>query len=155
MKIGIKLVVGILATTLSTPQASATAAANKVAAEVPLPLSTVLVDGVTYYASQTINGVESKERLAVTAKVNGSLSTPGFELTDFKFYPNPVKHILSIKNQSNIDHIQIFSVSGKSVLSKNINGNSAEIDLSGLSTGMYILNVKSDGKEKAFKFIKE
>ncbi|WP_289664406.1 T9SS type A sorting domain-containing protein [Flavobacterium panacagri] len=139
----------------STPGSSPTGKTNKVAAEVPLPLSTVLVDGVTYYASQTINGVESKERLAVTAKVNGSLSTPDFELADFRFYPNPVKNILSIKNQSSIDHIQVFSVSGKSVLSKNINGNSAEIDLSGLSTGMYILNVKSDGKEKAFKFVKE
>ncbi|MBW1657393.1 T9SS type A sorting domain-containing protein [Flavobacterium quisquiliarum] len=138
----------------STPGSSPTGKTSK-SAETPLPLSTVLVDGVTYYASQTINGIESKERLAVTAKVNGSLSTPDFQLANFKFYPNPVKHILSIKNQSNIDHIQIFSVSGKSVLSKNINSTSAEIDLSGLSTGMYILNVRSDGKEKAFKFVKE
>jgi hypothetical protein len=32
--------------------------------EAPLPLTTVIVDGTTYYASQTINGIESIERLA-------------------------------------------------------------------------------------------
>jgi hypothetical protein len=39
--------------------------------EAPLPLTTVIVDGTTYYASQTINGIESIERLAVT--VSGTL----------------------------------------------------------------------------------
>jgi Ig-like domain CHU_C associated len=35
-----------------------------------LPSSTALVNGTTYYASQTVNGVESATRLAVTATVN-------------------------------------------------------------------------------------
>ncbi len=34
------------------------------------PTTTALVDGTTYYASQTVNGVESTTRLAVTATVN-------------------------------------------------------------------------------------
>ncbi|WP_281634531.1 T9SS type A sorting domain-containing protein [Flavobacterium luteolum] len=139
----------------SRPGTSPTGKTSKVAIEPSLPLSTVLVDGVTYYASQTINGIESKERLAVTAKLNGSLSTPDFDLTDFQFYPNPVKHILTIKNKSIIEDIQIFSVSGQSVLSKKINKTNSEIDLSNLAKGLYILNIKSDGKEKALKFIKE
>ncbi|MEN2486242.1 T9SS type A sorting domain-containing protein [Flavobacterium sp. B11] len=139
----------------SRPGTSPTGKTSKVAIEPSLPLSTVLVDGVTYYASQTINGIESKERLAVTAKLNGSLSTPDFDLTDFQFYPNPVKHILTIKNKSIIEDIQIFSVSGQSVLSKKINKTNSEIDLSNLVKGLYILNIKSDGKEKALKFIKE
>lgn len=124
-------------------------------AEVTLPLTTVLVDGTTYYASQTINNIESKDRLAVTAKTKGSLSTDDFDFANFKFYPNPVKHYLSINHKETIENIEVFSLSGKSVLSKKINSTAAEIDLSTLSSGMYILNVKSDGKEKAIKFIKE
>ncbi|WP_166926422.1 T9SS type A sorting domain-containing protein [Flavobacterium poyangense] len=124
-------------------------------AETDLPLTTVLVNGTTYYASQTINGLESTARLAVTAKSNGSLSTPDFDLTHFKFYPNPVKHLLTIDNKEVIDEIEIFSTSGKSVLSKKINTTHSEIDLSNLSTGIYILKVKSDGKEKAIKISKE
>ncbi|KAF2079352.1 T9SS type A sorting domain-containing protein [Flavobacterium sharifuzzamanii] len=139
----------------SRPGTSPTGKTSKVAIEPSLPLSTVLVDGVTYYASQTINGIESKERLAVTAKLNSSLSTPDFDLTEFQFYPNPVKNILSIKNKTVIENIQIFSVSGQSILFQKVNNTHSEIDLSNLIKGMYILNIKSDGKEKALKFIKE
>lgn len=137
------------------PGTSSTGKTSKTAVEPTLPLSTALVDGVTYYASQTINGIESKDRLAVTAKLNGSLSTPDFDLTDFQFYPNPVKHVLTINNKSAIEDIQIFSISGQSVLFQKVNKTHAEIDLNNLSKGMYILNIKSDGKEKAMKFIKE
>ncbi|WP_165828985.1 T9SS type A sorting domain-containing protein [Flavobacterium sp. HTF] len=123
-------------------------------AETALPLTTVLIDGVTYYASQTVNGIESKERLAVTAKLKGGLSTPDFELANFQFYPNPVKEILTIDNTSVIDGIEIFSLSGKSVLVKKINDTRSQIDLSHLSNGVYFLKVKSQGKERTIKIIK-
>jgi hypothetical protein len=124
-------------------------------AETTLPLTTVLIDGVTYYASQTINGIESTQRLAVTAKSNGSLSNPDFVLPNFKFYPNPVHHNLSISNTAVIEEIEIFSVSGKSVLAKEINNLHAEIDLSGVSTGVYFLKIKSEGVIKTIKIVKE
>jgi hypothetical protein len=123
--------------------------------ETPLPLNTIIVDGTTYYASQTVNGVESTERLAVTVKSNGSLATKNFDLANVNYSPNPVKHILTINNTTAIDEIEIFSVSGKSVLSKKINSTHSEIDLSGFSTGVYFLKVKSEGKEKTIKIIKE
>ncbi|MCV2485861.1 T9SS type A sorting domain-containing protein [Flavobacterium sp. SH_e] len=122
--------------------------------ETPLPLTTVLVNGTTYYASQTINGIESKERLAVTAKVNGSLSTPDFNMASFQFYPNPVKDILTIKNDSIINDIEIISISGTSVLYRTINDTHSEIDLSNLSSGLYLLKVKSENYQKTIKLIK-
>ncbi len=42
----------------------------------PLPLSTTLVNGTIYYASQTVNGLESTSRLAVTATVNNAPAAP-------------------------------------------------------------------------------
>ena len=123
--------------------------------ETPLPLTTVLVNGTTYYASQTINGVESKERLAVTAKVKGSLSTPDHALSGFKYYPNPVEHILNVSNTVIIDEIEIISASGKFILSKKINDTNSEIDLSNVSSGLYFLKVKSEGKTKTIKIVKK
>jgi len=123
--------------------------------EVPLPLTTVLVNGTTYYASQTINGIESKERLAVTAKLNGSLATPDFALPNFTYYPNPVQHTLSIRNTSNIDEVEIISVSGKSVLTKKINTDHSEIDLSNVASGFYFLKVRAEGKIKTIKIVKK
>jgi hypothetical protein len=132
----------------STGKTSKTAATT-------LPLTTVLVDGTTYYASQTINNIESAQRLAVTAKSNGALSNEDFVLPNFKFYPNPVKNKLSLSNTTNIDEIEIFSVSGKSALVKKINHIHSEIDLSNISTGVYFLKVKSEGKTKTIKIVKE
>lgn len=123
--------------------------------EATLPLSTILVDGTTYYASQTINGTESTKRLAVTAKLSSSLGTPDFVLPDFTFYPNPVQHSLSIHNTSNIDEVEIFSVSGKSVLNKKINSDHSEIDLSNVASGVYFLKVKADGQTKTIKIVKK
>ena len=123
--------------------------------ETPLPLSTVLVDGTTYYASQTINGIESKERLAVTVKLNGSLSTQDFILSNFKYYPNPVLHNLTISNTSIIDEIEIYSASGTTVLSKRIDSDHSEIDLSSLQSGVYLMKIKSEGREKTMKIIKK
>ncbi|WP_316636197.1 T9SS type A sorting domain-containing protein [uncultured Flavobacterium sp.] len=123
--------------------------------ETLLPLTTVLIDGTTYYASQTINGVESIRRLAVTTKLNGSLSTPDFVLPNFKYYPNPVKHVLIINNTSLIDEIEIYSVSGQSILSTRIDSDHSEIDLSNVSSGFYFLKVKSEGQVKIVKLVKK
>jgi gliding motility-associated-like protein len=43
-----------------------------------LPLNTPIVDGVTYYASQTVNGCENPERLSVEVDINQEV-TPTFE----------------------------------------------------------------------------
>lgn len=133
---------------------SLTGKTNKTA-ENTLPLTTVLVDGITYYASQTIDGIESIDRLAVTAKLNGNLSTPDFVLPNFKYYPNPVQHTLSISNTASIDAIEIISASGQSILTKKINNTHSEIDLSNVSSGFYFLKVKSEGETKTIKIVKK
>jgi hypothetical protein len=133
-----------------------TGKANKMSksTETFLPLTTVLVDGTTYYASQTINDFESNERLAVTVQLN-TLSNPDFVLTNFKYHPNPVKNVLSIENSSVIDEVTLFSVAGKVILDKKINSLHSNLDLSHVATGIYFLKVKSEGHEKTIKIVKE
>jgi guanyl-specific ribonuclease Sa len=126
----------------------------KKANETPLPLSTVLTDGTTYYASQTINGIESTERLAVTAKL-GSLGTADLVIKDFTYYPNPVKNIFTISNTSIIDEVSLISIKGETLLTMKINSLHYEIDLSNFSKGVYFLKVKAEGTEKTVKLIKE
>jgi len=127
---------------------------SKKTAETPLPLSTVLVNNTTYYASQTINGIESTERLAVTVKL-GALGTNDFVIKDFTFYPNPVKNIFTISNTSIIDEVSLISIKGETLLTKQINNLRSEIDLSNFSKGVYFLKVKSEGTEKTVKLLKE
>jgi hypothetical protein len=122
--------------------------------ETSLPLSTVLVNNTTYYVSQTINGAESKERLAVTVKLT-TLSNSDFVLGNFKHHPNPVKNLLTIENSTVIDEATLFSVTGKIILNKKINSLHSDLDLSNVAAGIYLLKVKSEGREKTIKIVKE
>jgi Secretion system C-terminal sorting domain len=99
---------------------------------------TDLVDGVTYYASQTINDIESTQRLAVTVTLN-ALATEDFILNDFKYYPNPVQNTLTVSNSAIINEVPITSILSKTIITKKINSLSSNIDLSGLSNGIYFL----------------
>lgn len=121
--------------------------------QVPLPLTTVIVDGTTYYASQTINGIESVQRLAVTVK-SSTLGIDELTFKNFSYYPNPVKNVISISNDSIIDELIFISVKGKTILTQKPNSLSAEIDLSNFSAGIYFLKVTSDGVKKTVKIIK-
>lgn len=119
----------------------------------PLPSSTVLVDGTTYYASQTINGNESAERLPVTVSLALGINNP--EVLVIQYHPNPVKNILEIKSDQTLNTIAIYTILGQKVLSQDCNANNVNIDLSLLSSGNYILKVQSDTGQKAIRIIKE
>jgi hypothetical protein len=134
--------------------ATPTTGKSKTSNETSLPLSTVLVNNTTYYASQTINGIESTKRLAVTVKL-GTLGTNDFVIKDFTYYPNPVKNIFTISNTSVIDEVVLISIKGETLLTQKINSLRSEIDLSNFSKGVYFLKVKSGGAEKTVKIIKE
>ncbi|MBF4473286.1 T9SS type A sorting domain-containing protein [Flavobacterium sp. HJJ] len=133
---------------------SSTTSKTSKTAETELPLTTVIVEGTTYYASQTINGIESKERLAVTTKLS-TLGTNDFDITNFAYYPNPVKNILTFSNTSTIDEVSLISIKGETILIKKIKASHSEIDLSNISSGVYFLKIQSENKQKTMKIIKE
>jgi Secretion system C-terminal sorting domain/SprB repeat len=127
---------------------------NKTVTETPLPLNTILVNGTTYYASQTINGFESQQRLAVTITL-APLSAQDFVFNNFKYYPNPVQDSFSLSNTTVIDDVSVSNILGKIVLTKTINNTNAALDLSGLTKGIYFVKVKGDSQEKVIKIVKE
>jgi hypothetical protein len=125
-----------------------------------LPSTTLLVDGVTYFAAQsnTAGCVSGKStlnsgRLAVT--VQNVLSTVSFDTTSFKTYPNPVKDILNLSYNKNISNVSIRNLLGQEVMSKVINTNQSQINLSNLSSGTYLVKVTVDGLVKTIKVVKE
>jgi uncharacterized protein (DUF1684 family) len=119
----------------------------------PLPLTTLLVDGETYYASQTINGVESTQRLALT--VNLILGNDDFIFNGLRYYPNPANNVLNIENATEINSVSIVNALGQSVISKTVNGNAVQVDVSSLSKGIYFVTVNSGNASKTIKVIKE
>jgi len=68
---------------------------------------------------------------------------------------NPITNkILKIQNHlSEKYEIELFDLYGKKLVKRNINNNSEEIDLSFLSTGIYILKIKNELYRKDLKII--
>lgn len=117
-----------------------------------LPLSTVLVSGTTYYASQTVNGCESNTRLAVTAGIN--LGIDDFETIVFKYYPNPVSNMLNLVASETINSVEIFNLLGQRVFSKKMDAMQEQLDFSQLPKGTYILKATIGNVIKNVKIVK-
>ncbi|UUF13195.1 MULTISPECIES: T9SS type A sorting domain-containing protein [Flavobacterium] len=86
-----------------------------------------------------------------------TLETQDFEFSKyFNIYPNPVKDVLNISLQNNIEikSISIYDVLGQLVVAIPNIENVSNIDVSKLRSGNYILKVKSDKGNSSTKFIK-
>ncbi|WP_395046907.1 T9SS type A sorting domain-containing protein [Flavobacterium sp.] len=81
-----------------------------------------------------------------------TLSTTDFnEFSDFSIYPNPSNSIVNIASQEVIETIEVFTLDGRKIKSCN----AAQIDISDLSNGMYLMQVKTaEGKLGIKKIIK-
>jgi hypothetical protein len=118
----------------------------------PLPENTPLVNGVTYYASQTINGCESEFRLPVIVQI--TLSNDDFNSTSIVYSPNPVTDILSVRASIELKTAKICNMLGQTVMQQNFDSNEIQLDMSNLPTGSYLVIVESDNRKETFKIIK-
>ncbi|WP_313807742.1 T9SS type A sorting domain-containing protein [Flavobacterium sp.] len=139
----------------STQNSCTTASTSKNSTEVTmvLPDSTPLVNGTTYYASQTINNIESTYRLPVT--VHSNLSTNEVELDKLRIFPNPTHSTLTVANDYTIDNIEVYNLTGQKLITKGFTSNNAIIDVSSLTSGVYMLKVFRGEEVKSIQFIKQ
>ena len=81
------------------------------------------------------------------------LSNDTFEANNFKFYPNPTSlgYVnLSSKNSARMD-VAVFDILGKQVLNKTVSNNT--LDVSGLTSGIYIMKVSQDNASITKKLV--
>lgn len=116
-----------------------------------LPEDLILTEGTTvYYATQIIGECESAP-FKVTVTVEVSLGREDFDLASFKYYPNPVNDVLNLSYSKTMTAVTVFNLLGQEVIAKTIGQSDAQIDLSQLAAGTYMVKVQS---EDAFKIIK-
>lgn len=114
--------------------------------------TTVLVEGTTYYASQNVDGCESDARLAVTAGTD--LQTLQFDIKNLIFSPNPVHDELNITYSDSIERVSIVDMLGKILYIQETNAPTVKIDMTGMTSGTYILQVTVNGITNNLKVIK-
>jgi hypothetical protein len=83
-------------------------------------------------------------------------ATASIEATEIsvKLYPNPVQEELQIEASSSIEVLEIQQLNGSVIYSQMPNETSARVSVAGLSSGMYLLNVKTKVGNESYRFIK-
>ncbi|WDO12239.1 GEVED domain-containing protein [Flavobacterium sp. WW92] len=116
---------------------------------------TVETSGVYYLGFNAYSITDRAQIYVDNIAVDVSLSTPDFETTAFKAYPNPVKGILNLSYTKNITDVAVFNLIGQQVIAKPINADNGQIDMSSLPAGTYLVKVTADNAVKTVKIIKE
>jgi hypothetical protein len=117
----------------------------------PILNTTLLVNGSTYYVTQTNNGCEGSP-LAIT--VNATLGLNDLQQDQFVYYPNPVSNVVNFENYNTILKITLFNILGQTLEEKEINSLSGQLDMSKLPTGNYLLRFKTENGESTVKLVK-
>lgn len=122
------------------------------------------VDFSSYNGSQPFVGFRLKTGSTTTSSQyvsidnviwENSLGTEQFDLSNFSYYPNPVKDVLNISYMHNIKAVSVFNLLGQEVITKNIDNTLARIDMSALAKGTYLVKVSNADAVKTIKVIKD
>jgi hypothetical protein len=76
--------------------------------------------------------------------------------TDFSVYPNPANDVVNISNTTSaiISNIEMTDLNGRVVKNVTLNATEGQINISDLSTGVYMMNVTSDQGSSIKKVVK-
>ncbi len=128
-------------------------AADAAAGVNPLPNTHPLSDGVTYYGVlYSANGCVGLP-LAVTVTI--TLSSDSFELSSLKYYPNPIVDKLTISYKENVDKVTVYNMLGQVVREVNANATQVEVDMNGLSSGKYIVQISVGNQMHTIQVLKK
>jgi len=86
---------------------------------------------------------------------DASLGNGSFDSSNFTFYPNPVKDVLNLSYSQNINKVQVINILGQEVKTVSMDATQAQVDMSNLPTGTYLVKVTSDNQVKTIKVIKQ
>ncbi len=81
-----------------------------------------------------------------------TLSSNGFEISQFDIYPNPSAGLVSVSVNEPFEY-QIYNLQGKLMMNGKTNMSSEQLDLRELSSGLYLLKVNVGSSSKTQKLI--
>jgi len=86
----------------------------------------------------------------------GTLAVSETSKSNIKAYPNPVKDIFTIEAQGKIKSVKVFDVTGKQLLTKDLNEATSKIDFTKFNSGVYVVTTTmEDGSTSSTKVIKK
>ena len=84
------------------------------------------------------------------------LGTNDFEVSEVSVYPNPTSNVWNIRAVSqDITSVKVYDLLGKNILSLAPNATEVLVDGSGLHSGLYFAQVKTNNGVRTFKLLKQ
>lgn len=85
---------------------------------------------------------------------NTTLSTTKVDSNTLSFYPNPSKDMVNFVSENAIERITVYNLLGQEVISKQVNSNDFNLDISTLSNSTYVVKLTNNNKSQSVKLIK-
>ena len=76
-------------------------------------------------------------------------------ISGFSYYPNPSNGVLNLVSVDEIEHVSLYSLLGQRVIDREVGATESSLDVSGLSTGTYLMKVTVNGQIGTYKVIKQ
>ena len=83
-----------------------------------------------------------------------TLKNDNFDSTNFSFYPNPTTDLVYISNGNEIEELVITNMLGQQVYYAKFMDKDIQINLATFPSTTYFLKIKSEGKYKTIKIVK-
>lgn len=106
----------------------------------------------------SVQAVHKFDNFVILAVDTVPLSTQDFISSKFNVFPNPMNDVVTITNNENIniDQIQVFDISGKSVKTHSYtNTNKVQLNLEKLASGTYLLHINTNKGVAVKKIVKK
>ncbi|SHK26595.1 T9SS type A sorting domain-containing protein [Epilithonimonas mollis] len=134
---------------------------NTITYQLPIPLTASLGDTKVRIISEAFNYAtyscsvfdqgQAEDYIFTIQKESLAVSDTNKEIKTIIF-PNPAKHVVTVKNDSKLINAEVFDMNGRKVLETD----SKQIDVSNLTAGQYVIKMTFvDGKIDSQKLIKQ
>lgn len=86
---------------------------------------------------------------------NTVLNVASFEKSNLKMYPNPATTNFTIEAEDMLENVVLYNMLGQTVINVNPNNQQANIDISGLQVGVYVVKATVNGVESTTRLVKK
>ncbi|TXD68005.1 T9SS type A sorting domain-containing protein, partial [Aequorivita lipolytica] len=76
-------------------------------------------------------------------------------IAGFSYYPNPTNGVLNLKSVDNIENVSMYNLLGQLMMNNQVDANTSQLDISGLSTGIYLMKVSVNGQIGTYRILKQ
>lgn len=116
--------------------------------------SSSIVEVIRFYNHNDSSCGNQNSDRTKTVICGAVLSSQDAEINEFTIHPNPTSNVLNINTELSSFNYSIYSIEGKMVKQGKVKMNQISIDISNLTSGIYMIELESEGVKSVQKFIK-